>query len=173
MLVKVISLTFDSALGGFRDDELREFLKDKELVSMQEHFFVRNDIPYLTFVLKYFPNRVETDQKLAPKGERDESWRKLLTEKDMGLFNLLRDWRSQRSKKEGLPPYILFTNQQLTMIVKKRPQSLAELVQIDGIGNAKAQKYGQEILEISKINLPEMPVAPGPGEQRELNGATA
>lgn len=36
MLVKGISLTFDSALGGFRDDELREFLKDKELVSMQE-----------------------------------------------------------------------------------------------------------------------------------------
>jgi hypothetical protein len=35
MLVKVISLTFDSVSGGFRDDELREFLKDKELISMQ------------------------------------------------------------------------------------------------------------------------------------------
>jgi hypothetical protein len=66
MLIKVISLTFDSAFGGFRDDELREFLKDKELISMQDHFFIRNDIPYLTFVLKYFPHRVEVDQKLAP-----------------------------------------------------------------------------------------------------------
>lgn len=173
MLVKVISLTFDSASGGFRDDELREFLKDKELISMQEHFFVRNDIPYITFVLKYFPNRVEVDQKLAPKGDRDEAWRKLLTEKDMGLFNLLRDWRSQLSKKDGMPPYILFTNQQLALIVKKRPQSLAELTQIDGIGNGKAQKYGQEILDISKINLPEKPIEPGLGEQRELNGAPA
>ena len=96
----------------------------------------------------------------------------MLSEKDMGLFNLLQDWRSQRSKKEGLPPYILFTNQQLAHIVTKRPQSLAELIQIDGIGNAKAQKYGQEILDISKINLPEKPVEGGSGEQRELNGAT-
>ncbi len=71
----------------------------------------------------------------------------------MGLFNLLRDWRSQRSKKEGVPPYILFTNQQLTDIVKKRPQSLAELTQIAGIGKGKADKYGEEILSISKINL--------------------
>lgn len=30
MLVKVISMSFDSALGGFNDMELREFLKDKE-----------------------------------------------------------------------------------------------------------------------------------------------
>lgn len=173
MLVKVVSLTFDSASGGFRDDELREFLKDKELISMQDHFFIRNDIPYLTFVLRYFPNRVETDPKLAPKGDREEAWRKLLSEKDMGIFNLLRDWRSQRAKKDGMPPYILFTNQQLALIVKKRPQSLAELTQIDGIGNGKAQKYGQEILDISKINLPEKPIESGIGEQQELNGAPA
>ncbi len=70
----------------------------------------------------------------------------------MGLFNLLRDWRSQKSKKEGVPPYILFTNQQLADIVKKRPQTIAELTQIDGIGNGKSQKYGSDILGITKID---------------------
>lgn len=149
-----MSLSFDSAFGGFRDDQIREFLKDKELISSQEHFFVRNDIPYLTFVLKYFPHRAEADPKLNPKGERNEAWRSLLSEKDMGLFNLLRDWRSKRARKEGLPPYILLTNQQLAVVVKKRPQSISELMQIDGIGKAKAEKYGQDILEISKINIP-------------------
>ncbi len=153
MLIKVISLSFDSAYGGFNDEIVREFLKDKELISSKDYFFIRNDIPYLTFVLSYFPHRVEVDPKLISKDKKQEAWRESLSEADMGLFNLLRDWRSQQSKKEGVPPYILFTNQQLADIVKKRPQSLAELTQIDGIGKGKSQKYGEEILKISKLNV--------------------
>ncbi len=45
------------------------------------------------------------------------------------------------------------------MIVKKRPQSLTELTQIDGIGKGKAQKYGEEVLSISKINIESSPEA--------------
>jgi hypothetical protein len=29
MLIKILSMTFDSARGGFNDDELRDFIKDK------------------------------------------------------------------------------------------------------------------------------------------------
>lgn len=153
MLIKVISLSFDTAFGGFKDEEVREFLKDKELISVQDYFFIKNDMPYLVFVLKYFPHRAEVDPKLSTKEKKEEPWRASLSEHDMGLFNLLRDWRSQRSKKDGVPPYILFTNQNLAEIVKKRPQSLAELTQISGIGKGKAEKYGEEILKISKVNL--------------------
>ncbi len=153
MLIKVISLSFDSAYGGFNDELVRDFLKDKELISSKDYFFIRNDIPYLTFVLSYFPHRAEVDSKLSTKDKKQEAWRESLSEADMGFFNLLRDWRSQKSKKDGVPPYILFTNQQLADIVKKRPQSLAELTQIDGIGKAKSQKYGDDILGISKLNV--------------------
>lgn len=155
MLIKVISLAFDSIYGGFNDQEVRDFLKDKEVISITDFHFVKNDVPYLTFILRYFPHRAEIESKTALKEKRDqdEDWKKLLTEADMGLFNILRDWRSQRCKKEGVPPYILFTNQQLAMIVKKRPQSLSELTQIDGIGKGKAEKYGEDVLSISKINI--------------------
>ena len=154
MLIKVVSLLFDSAFGGFKDDELRDFLKDKELVSSKEYFFVRNDLPYLIFVLKYFPHRAETDAKSTGTREKSsEAWRENLGEHDMGIFNLLRDWRSQRCKKDGVPPYVVFTNQQLADIVKKRPQSISELAQIEGVGKAKTQKYGEEVLAISKVDL--------------------
>jgi len=153
VLIKVISLTFDSIYGGFNDGAVREFLKDKELLGVQDHLIVRNDVPYLVFVLKYMPYRAETDPKYSAKVKEEEPWRKMLTESDMGLFNLLRDWRSERAKKEGMPPYVLFTNQQFAMIVKKRPQTLGELAQIEGVGQGKVQKYGQDILNISKVNL--------------------
>ena len=57
------------------------------------------------------------------------------------------------TEQEGLPPYILFTNEQLAQIVKRRPQSLPDLMKIDGVGKAKVEKYGNDILNITKIEL--------------------
>lgn len=169
MLIKVISLGFDSAYGGFNDTELRDFIKDKEMISTTDYLFVRNEVPYLTLVLKYLPSRIETDQKMNPRGKRNESWREQLSESDMGLFNLLRDWRSTRSKNEGLPPYILFTNNQLSQIVKTRPQTMAELSKIDGVGQQKLERYGADILKISKIDHgPEEPIIEHTVEQMEI-----
>lgn len=159
MLVKVFSLTFNSLTGGFDDEPLRDFIKDKEVISIRDHIFVRNEIPYLTLIVKYFPFRQEVAPKVTfdgkPADKRDESWKEGLSEADMGLFNLFRDWRSQRCKKEGVPPYVLMTNKQIAEVVKQRPQSLAELMKIDGVGKAKADKYGEDILSISKVTLTE------------------
>ncbi len=153
MLLKIFCLNFDSMIGGFNDQEMREFFKDKEIISIRDHLFIRNELPYLTLVIKYFPYRIEADQQTQKtEGKRDESWRGLLQESDLGLFNILRDWRSSRCKKDGVPPYIIFTNQQLALIIKKRPQSLTELGSIEGIGKAKIDKYGLEILGFTQIS---------------------
>lgn len=148
MLIKMISLAFDSVLGTFDDSPLREFLKDKEIISIRDHFFIRNEVPYLTVVVRYFPTRQEIDPAMAPQGKRDEAWRELIGESDTGLFNLLREWRSKRSRQDGVPPYILFTNKQLAQLIKNNPTSLAALEQIDGIGKSRVEKYGKDILEI-------------------------
>ena len=72
-----------------------------------------------------------------------------MAEHDMGMFNLLREWRSKRSREEGVPPYILFTNKQLAQIAKDRPASLTDLEKIHGVGSTKREKYGKEVLEIT------------------------
>ncbi len=151
-MIKVISLPFNSALGGFDDEEVRDFLKDKELISCRDYLFVKNKTPYLVFVLKYYPEvHNDVGNKITKKARKEESWKKTLSEHEMGLFNLLRDWRSQRCKKDGVPPYIILTNQQLSEIVKKRPQTTSELFKIEGIGKGKVDKYGEEILSVSRV----------------------
>jgi superfamily II DNA helicase RecQ len=57
------------------------------------------------------------------------------------------------------------TNVQLAHIVKQRPQSLTELMKIEGVGKAKADKYGEDILRISQLPVtqPE-PVSEGPAQ---------
>jgi superfamily II DNA helicase RecQ len=151
MLIKVLCLIFNPANGQFDDSALRQFLKDSEVLSIRDHFFTRNEVPYIALVCRYFPTRQELDPKLTPQGKRTEDWRQTLTESDMGLFNLLRDWRSQRCRKDGLPPYVIFNNQQLAQIVKARPQSLTDLQKVEGVGQAKGEKYGDDILTITRI----------------------
>ncbi len=157
MLIRVITLRFSIAMDGFDDRPLTEFIKDKSVVSLREHFFIRNETPYLVVVVVYDPVQEAapantTGGKNGNRKKRDESWRTLLQDEDMPLFDSLRSWRSERCKKEGVPPYVICNNKQLAGVVKARPQSIAALMQIDGIGKAKADKYGQEILALLKDN---------------------
>ncbi len=85
MLIKVISLAFDTLYGGFNDEEVREFIKDKEIISVTDYHFVKNDVPYLTFIFRYFPHRAELESKADVKNnkrEPDDDWKKLLSEAD-------------------------------------------------------------------------------------------
>jgi hypothetical protein len=147
MLAKVITLIFNSVVNAFDDEPLREFIKDKEVHSIRDYFFIKNDSPYLAMVVTYsMPAQPPLQTKSETK--KDESWRELITERDVPLFNTLRDWRNERAKKEGLSPYIVFTNRQLATIVSTRPNSLTKLAEVEGIGKVKTEKYGKDILKL-------------------------
>lgn len=154
MLIKIFCLPFDSVQSSFKETEVRDFFKDKQVVSVNDYFFTRNDIPYLTLVFKYLSQPPdETARVASTSSKKNESWKNLLSESDMGLFQLLRDWRSQKCRKEGVPPYVLFNNTQLAEIVKLRPQSHSDLSKVEGIGDAKIKKYADEILAITRIEV--------------------
>lgn len=154
MLLRVITLRFSTALDGFDDCPLTDFLRDKSVLSLRDHFFVRNETPYLAVVVTYEPMK----ESLPPgkngdkRRQGEESWRGLLSDAAMPLFDTLRSWRSERCKQEGIPPYVICTNKQLANMVAARPQSLAALLQVEGFGQAKAEKYGQALLELLRMN---------------------
>jgi DNA helicase-2/ATP-dependent DNA helicase PcrA len=58
----------------------------------------------------------------------------------------LREWRLGRAKADGVPPYVVFHDSVLHAIAERRPASLAELAQISGVGPAKLDRYGSEVL---------------------------
>ncbi|MFQ5583847.1 MAG: HRDC domain-containing protein [Calditrichia bacterium] len=121
MLIRIITLRFSAALDGFDDSSLAEFIQDKSVVSLREHFFIRNETPYLAVVVTYEPVLASAKPKEAGKTRRrDESWRTLLTDAQMPLFDSLRSWRSERCKKDGIPPYVICNNKELAKIVVAR-----------------------------------------------------
>jgi ATP-dependent DNA helicase RecQ len=156
MLIRIFTLKFHAAMERFDDEAVQAFIKDKELLSVRDHFFIKQDTPYLVLVLTYLPGGDTV--KHSGRKKRD-AWRDLLADEQMPLFDTLREWRAERAEQDGVPLYIICTNQQLAQMVATRPDTLAGLGKIHGFGMAKAEKYGKAILAL-------LQPAEGAGEQR-------
>jgi ATP-dependent DNA helicase RecQ len=64
------------------------------------------------------------------------------------LFDRLRAWRRDTARERNVPAYVIFQDATLREIAIARPQSLAELGGISGIGDRKLEAYGEAILEV-------------------------
>ena len=170
MLARVLTLRFDQVFEAFDDSPLQEFLKAKEVFAIRDHFFVRNEVPYLAVLVTYGlrPPVAQDAAKQKARG-RDASWRSQVSDADLPLFNALRAWRTERSKRDGIPPYLICTNKQLAAMVNTRPGSLSKLGAIDGIGKAKLEKYGQQLLAL----LARPRSGPGPARRDAMDAGEA
>lgn len=148
-MLKIFTVKYEEKSESFNDSALQNFLSDKEILRWETNFFERKNEYFWTVLIEYrqsVPAQIELKQKAD--GSKGESYKELLTENDWPLYKMLREWRTGHSKKEGIPPYIICNNMQLAKITLARPASLNALQEIDGIGRAKAEKYGKEILQI-------------------------
>lgn len=66
------------------------------------------------------------------------------------LFNKLRIWRRDTAIKEGVKPYIIFSDATLIELCNKLPKTEEELLEVRGMGEKKFNKYGEELLKILK-----------------------
>jgi ATP-dependent DNA helicase RecQ len=67
---------------------------------------------------------------------------------DKTLFALLKDLRKEISRKENLPPFVIFQDPSLEDMAIQYPVTIDELQQITGVGIGKAQKYGKPFIEL-------------------------
>ena len=74
MQIRVLTLKFSCVLDGFDDEPLREFVKDKEVLSIHDHFFVKDGSPYLVDLVTYNLLRhrgsVEEEMDKGPPSEK-------------------------------------------------------------------------------------------------------
>ncbi|HEY2311583.1 MAG TPA: ATP-dependent DNA helicase UvrD2, partial [Gaiellaceae bacterium] len=58
----------------------------------------------------------------------------------------LKEWRLARAREEEVPAYVVFNDRTLAELVAREPRTLAELAAVPGIGPAKLERYGAELL---------------------------
>ena len=70
-----------------------------------------------------------------------------LPEAAVPVFEQLRAWRAATAKEQGVPAYVIFHDATLRQIATEAPSTLAELATVNGVGEAKLARYGQQILD--------------------------
>lgn len=67
---------------------------------------------------------------------------------DEELFERLREWRVARAAEEKVPAYVVFTDLTLQAIAEARPADTRSLLRINGVGQTKLTKYGDDVLAL-------------------------
>ena len=72
----------------------------------------------------------------------------LLDAADQELFEALRLWRAETARTQGVPAYVILHDRSLREIASRRPTDITELLDIPGIGAAKADRYAEALLRL-------------------------
>ena len=72
-----------------------------------------------------------------------------LPEAAAAVFEQLRAWRAAAAREQGgVPAYVIFHDATLRQIAVQSPSTLAELARVNGVGETKLARYGQQILDL-------------------------
>lgn len=140
MDVRVITLRYQEGVQGFVEEALTRATAGREVLEVRDHFFTHGNVPHLALVLLLGDARDTARRRQGPD-PGDE-----LPEERKALYRALRTWRNERARADGVPSYIIARNVQLAEICRRLPRTLAELKEVEGIGEATCEKYGQDIL---------------------------
>jgi ATP-dependent DNA helicase RecQ len=101
--------------------------------------------------------REETKKKQPAKGRESGSY-------DEDLFGRLRKVRKNIAEEQQVPPYIIFSDKTLHEMCRHYPASLADMIKISGVGDAKMERYGDSFLrEIAKYLADNPGISEGTG----------
>ena len=153
MKLKVFTMIYEP-VAGFDDGAMQTFLQDKTVLSVQEHFFIHDQLPSWALLVTYRDNlaRPAEGEPVAAVDVQPDG-RAEVSKEDQPLFEALRSWRNERSKREAKPAYVLLTNRQLADVARLRPSTLEMLRQVQGIGDGKLQAFGEELVALVASTL--------------------
>ena len=77
-----------------------------------------------------------------------ENLERVLSATEDTLFENLKEWRRGEASHQGIPPYLIFSNKALKTMAILRPTTLSELEKVPGVGPAKLEEYGADLLRI-------------------------
>lgn len=130
-------------------ESLNAFLRSHRVLTVHREFVGQGDNSFWALAVEYMEGTAQSSQGSARSGKQRVDYKEVLSPADFALFAKLRDWRKATAEQEGIPVYAVLTNEQLAAIATIRPSSLAQLRDVEGVGEAKAEKWGAAVLEVA------------------------
>ena len=131
----ILDLLIDKGILAIEGDEypvavlgrgFEEVLKEKRRIRMQLPKEKRH---------KLNEENLRNENSASPSTE--------FTQADHALFEKLKELRRELAEKEGVPAYIVFSDASLRDMCLKKPLSLTDFADVNGVGTVKLEKYGE------------------------------
>ena len=88
------------------------------------------------------------DRKVSIKTPKASKARLQIADDDMDLWQLLRELRMALAQDQKVPPYVIFSDSSLLEMLHTKPQSLLQMSHINGVGEKKLDRYGDDFLAL-------------------------
>jgi len=86
--------------------------------------------------------RIKEKRRKPAKAARD------LEAADQELFEALRELRKRLADAQGVPPYVIFGDATLIQMSRDKPRTEDDMLEINGVGQVKLERYGAEFLDV-------------------------
>ncbi|MDR1165542.1 MAG: HRDC domain-containing protein [Deltaproteobacteria bacterium] len=130
------------------EDELNHFLRKVRVLNISRDLISQNDKNYWAITIEHTTEKDAEWTKYDYKRKID--YKEILTPENFKIYSKLRDWRKETATREATQVYTVFLNEHLAAMVEKKVTTVKGLLEIDGIGNSKVEKYGAAVLDILK-----------------------
>lgn len=138
---KLNELTTYGIMKDYRSKFIRDFIK----ILIEYGYVSLKDGTYSMLKLNEKSYKILKSQLKVMLKLTSESEEKVINSE---LFNRLRGWRREMAIKEGVKPYIIFSDATLIELCNKNPKNEDELLDIRGMGEKKFKKYGCDLLNL-------------------------
>lgn len=126
-----------------RADQLVNYIKEKD--NLKKTLYSKKDIQnYCENLLKYQIESKYMEVSINKDCKENNS------KNDFELREELKSYRLKKCKEENNRPYFIFNDKTLNDLIEKKPLTDEELIKIEGFGQYKTEKYGEDILNIIK-----------------------
>ena len=140
-------LTTYGIVKNYTKDELKDFIN-----TLISHGYINygGEFPVVTLNENSF-KVIKGEEKVLFKEARKA--KKLKTDND--LFSILRGLRAYLANEEEVPPYLVFGDSTLKELSTRMPKTKEQFLDISGVGEKKALKYGDVFIEKIKEYIDE------------------
>jgi ATP-dependent DNA helicase RecQ len=106
--------------------------------------FIKNKSP---LPMRHYVKTSNTERS-DRSSKKSKAMATLTSEADQSLYENLKAARSALAKAQKVPAYVIFHDKTLIELARHKPDTLEAMLDINGIGEAKLERYGQPLLDV-------------------------
>lgn len=142
--------TIPARQGDDAEKELNGFLQSHRVLGVDRQLVEAGENSFWALCIDYLNGTKAAPPRPSYKATKGVDYREILKPEEFEMYSKLRELRKAIAQAEGVPVYLVFTNEQLAQMVQQRVTSKAKMEAIVGVGEARLEKYGAKFLDALK-----------------------